>query len=88
MPAPRVLLVDAATAAAAAGVMGFALIGFQLVDQAGGEMLATRWPALAIGVALVFFGRLALGASAAGRAGCARRGTRSPPSRSASRPRR
>ena len=55
-------LTEAAKAAAIAAILGFALIGFDLVDQAGGETLVTRWRALGLAVALVFAGRLALDA--------------------------
>ena len=53
-------LKDAALAALVAGILGLPLIGFRLVDQAGGEALATRWPALAAAIALAFAGRLVL----------------------------
>jgi len=53
-------LKDAALAALVAGILGLPLIGFRLVDQAGGEALATRWPALAAAIALAFVGRLVL----------------------------
>ena len=63
MAGPRDLagpLRDAGFAAAIAAVLGFPLIGFRLVDLAGGEALATRWPDLAAAILLVFVGRLAL----------------------------
>jgi len=57
---PLRALREAGLAAIVAAVLGLPLIGFRLVDQAGGEELATRWPALAAAVALAFIGRLAL----------------------------
>jgi branched-chain amino acid transport system permease protein len=51
---------DAAIAAFLAGILGTPLIGFRLADQAGGEVLVTRWPDLIAGIALTFIGRLAL----------------------------
>jgi branched-chain amino acid transport system permease protein len=51
-------LADAAVAALIAAVLGVPLIGFHLIDQAGGEGLETRWPILGLGVASVFIGRL------------------------------
>jgi branched-chain amino acid transport system permease protein len=51
---------DAAIAALLAGILGLPLIGVRLADQAGGEVLVTRWPDLIAGVALTFIGRLAL----------------------------
>ncbi len=50
----------AALAALVAAVLGLPLIGFRLVDQAGGEGLVMRWPDWATGIALTFIGRLAL----------------------------
>jgi hypothetical protein len=57
--------IDAAIAAAIACVLGAPLIGLRLVDQAGGETLATRWPELAAAIGLVFLGRFALSLIAA-----------------------
>jgi len=57
-------LLDALAAAAIAAVLGLPLIGFQLVDQPGGEVLQTRWPLLGAGVLAVFLGRLGLGLAA------------------------
>jgi branched-chain amino acid transport system permease protein len=51
-------LADAAIAALIVAVLGVPLIGFHLIDQAGGEGLETRWPILGFGVASVFIGRL------------------------------
>jgi branched-chain amino acid transport system permease protein len=56
---PRTFL-DAGLAAMLAGILGLPLIGVRLLDQSGGEALATRWPDLAAGIALTFIGRLAL----------------------------
>src|ERR1700743_2026600 len=53
-------LKDAALAALVAAILGLPLIGFRLVDQAGGETLATRWHDLAYVIVLAFIGRLAL----------------------------
>ena len=53
-------LIDAGKTAAMAALLGFALIGLELVDQPGGEALATRWPALGFAVGLVFLARLGL----------------------------
>lgn len=65
MPARQPLqsLKDAALAALVAGVLGLPLIGFRLVDQAGGETLETRWPDLAAVIAFAFIGRLSLSLS-------------------------
>ncbi len=60
------LFLDAGLAALLAAVLGLPLIGFQLIDQAGGEGFTTRWPDLAAGVALTFIGRLALSLVQAG----------------------
>jgi branched-chain amino acid transport system permease protein len=57
---PLQSLKEAGIAALVASVLGLPLIGFRLVDQAGGETLATRWPELAITVALAFAARLGL----------------------------
>jgi len=55
-------LIDAAKAAGITAIMGFALIGLELIDQPGGETLASRWQTLAAAVAIVFLGCLALSA--------------------------
>jgi branched-chain amino acid transport system permease protein len=60
------MLLDAAIAALIAGSIGLPLIGFRLMDQSGGEGLATRWPDLLAAVVLVFVGRLALSLIAGG----------------------
>jgi branched-chain amino acid transport system permease protein len=57
---------DGLIAALIAAVLGAPLIGFKLVDQSGGETLATRWPDLGATVALVFLGRVALSSIAQG----------------------
>jgi branched-chain amino acid transport system permease protein len=63
---PLLAFRDAAIAALLAGVLGLPLIGFRLADQAGGEVLVTRWPELFAAIALTFIGRLALGLVDAG----------------------
>ena len=60
------LVFEAAIAALIAGFLGLFLVGFQLIDQSGGEGLATRWPALGAAIALVFAGRLAVSLIARG----------------------
>jgi hypothetical protein len=60
-------LTDGLIAALLAAILGLPLIGFQLVDRAGGEGLAMRWPDLGAAVALVFAGRAALSMIALGR---------------------
>jgi branched-chain amino acid transport system permease protein len=60
-------LTDGLIAALLAAILGLPLIGFQLVDRAGGEGLATRWPDLGAAVALVFAGRAALSTIGQGR---------------------
>jgi branched-chain amino acid transport system permease protein len=62
LPAAR----DALVAGAIALMLGWPLIGLRLVDQAGGEGLATRWPDLAAAVGLVGLGRFGLSLIAAG----------------------
>ena len=57
---PLQSLKEAALAALVAGVLGLPLIGFRLVDQAGGEVLASRWPDLVAVIAFAFAGRLSL----------------------------
>lgn len=57
---PLQSLKEAALAALVAGLLGLPLIGFRLVDQSGGEALATRWPDLAGVIAFAFIGRLSL----------------------------
>ncbi len=57
---------DGLVAAAIAAVLGLPLIGFKLVDQSGGEGLATRWPDLGAAIAIVFMGRFALSMIAEG----------------------
>jgi branched-chain amino acid transport system permease protein len=49
---------DAATWAGVAFLLGLPLIGLHLVDETGGEAIATRWPALAAIVGLAFLFRL------------------------------
>src|ERR1700761_52584 len=62
---------DAGIAALLGAVIGLPLIGLRLADQAGGEVLVTRWPDLGAAVALVFLGRFALGLVAEGAAAVA-----------------
>ncbi len=62
------LLRDAAMAAAVALVLAIPLIGFETVEVNGGLTVATRFSWVAIAVAVVFFGRLALGAARGRRA--------------------
>jgi len=57
---PMHALKEAGLAALVAGILALPLIGFRLVDQAGGETLATRGPDLAYVVIAAFVGRLAL----------------------------
>ena len=57
---PMHALKEAGLAALVAGILALPLIGFRLVDQAGGETLATRGPDLAYVVIASFVGRLAL----------------------------
>jgi branched-chain amino acid transport system permease protein len=57
---PVPALKEAGFAALVAAVLGLPLIGFRLLDQAGGEALATRWHDLAYVVAVAFVGRLVL----------------------------
>jgi branched-chain amino acid transport system permease protein len=59
-------LADAAVAAVIAAALGFALIGFRLIDQGGGEAIDSRWPELGAAVFLIFAGRLLLSIIAAG----------------------
>jgi branched-chain amino acid transport system permease protein len=60
LPRPFRSLKEAALAAAIAGILAFPLIGLRLVDQSGGEALATRWPDLVVVIAFAFVGRLGL----------------------------
>ncbi|MBI3516128.1 MAG: high-affinity branched-chain amino acid ABC transporter permease LivM [Proteobacteria bacterium] len=52
---------DAAAAAFVTLVLALPLVGLRTVDQGGALVLETRWDWVAIGVAAVFVGRLALG---------------------------
>ncbi len=53
-------LADAAVAAGVAALLGLPLVGLRMVTKAGGLTLETRIAELAIAVALVFAGRLAM----------------------------
>jgi branched-chain amino acid transport system permease protein len=60
---PRALLKDAGLAAFVAFMLALPMVGFQTIDVSGGRgiTVVTRFADVAISVALVFLGRLALG---------------------------
>jgi branched-chain amino acid transport system permease protein len=55
------VLKHAIGAAVVALILAIPLVGFQTMDRAGGLVIQTRWEWVAIGVACVFVGRLAMG---------------------------
>ncbi len=64
-------LADAGIAAGVAALLGLPLVGLRTVTKAGGLAIETRIIELAIAVALIFLGRLAMSAIRGGRSSAA-----------------